>query len=75
MPAGIQQIRDMSNAQKILALLTFIIYFLFAPEWVYAETNVSEEKTLHKESYFSVYLLFFERHQMTILLHKCAFNI
>lgn len=32
MPAGIQQIRDMSNAQKILVLLTFIIYFLFVPE-------------------------------------------
>lgn len=78
MPAGIQQIRDMSNAQKILPLLTFIIYFLFVPMWVCAKTNVSGEKTLHKESYFSSLPVCFWASTIIrwqSLLHTCAFSI
>ena len=42
-PATTQQIRDMSNVQKILVLLLFIIYFLFVPESV-LDNDVSEEE-------------------------------
>lgn len=48
-PASTQQIRDMSNVQKILVLLLFIIYFLFVPEYV-LKNDVTGEKTLHSDS-------------------------
>lgn len=44
-PAMTQQIRDMSNVQKILVLLLFIIYFLFVPESV-LDNDISEEKKM-----------------------------
>lgn len=50
MLAMIQQIRDMSNAQKILVLLTFIIFFCLYPSEYILKTNVTREKMLHNES-------------------------
>lgn len=44
-PATTQQIRDMSNVQKILALLVFILCFLFVPECV-VKNDVTGEKSL-----------------------------
>lgn len=49
-PASTQQIRDMSNGQKILMLLLFIIvYFLFVPEYV-LKNDVTGEKALHSDN-------------------------
>ncbi len=47
-PASTQEIRDMSNVQKILVLLLFIMYFLFVPEYV-LKNVVTGEKTLHPD--------------------------
>lgn len=47
--ATTQQIRDMSNVQKILVLLLFIIYFLFVPEHV-LKNDVTGEETLDSDS-------------------------
>lgn len=48
-PATTQQIRDMSNVQKILVLLLFILCFLFVPEYD-LKNVVTGEKPLHCDS-------------------------